>query len=357
MIAKAYKEIDILIGSDLKNNSNLEFRYAEPKKLKDIERFFIEFYVFNNKHVITKMFQDNTLRQCKYIDYDMISMISEVSAYEKSKNKSISAESILNKIEEMINQRKKGWDTYKSHHHYFQETQKDVNNVSNLFIIQSELKPYIGATTIKDSNKDTIKDKDEHNRNPSISISRIEDFDNYYDNEIAKENMNDISNNISIINTRELNKEDDMSILLGFQYIGYDGPVTITKKDSKEKIALHKKKSSISANDRYNKDLENKLLREEQMDNQPEKSEDKEQRELVNPIHTEENKSAVVNDNEYDKIISKELPIEMKKTKSKSKKVSNKEYAVIKNNILAGVSSQKDKEDQIIKGKYDENDQ
>ena len=44
-MVKGYKEIDLLYGSEIKTNTNLDFRYSEPKILQQIEKFLIEFMI------------------------------------------------------------------------------------------------------------------------------------------------------------------------------------------------------------------------------------------------------------------------------------------------------------------------
>ena len=38
-----YREVDLLYGSEIRTNLNLEFRYTQPKVLQHIEKFLIEF--------------------------------------------------------------------------------------------------------------------------------------------------------------------------------------------------------------------------------------------------------------------------------------------------------------------------
>lgn len=88
---KNYKEIDIIYGSDIKNSTNIEFRYTEPKKLKEIEKFFLEFY----SSTINKLdlFYNSGL-DLKYFDNFLILTIDEII----NQNKKISCDSLFNKI-------------------------------------------------------------------------------------------------------------------------------------------------------------------------------------------------------------------------------------------------------------------
>lgn len=73
--AKGYKELDILYGSDVKNNHNLEFRYTEPKKLQEIEKFFIEFFL--SIRTFCDIFYDVN-RELKYFNYKIVKAINDI---------------------------------------------------------------------------------------------------------------------------------------------------------------------------------------------------------------------------------------------------------------------------------------
>jgi hypothetical protein len=79
---KNYKEFDILYGKDLvisgndmKDNTNIEFKYSEPKKLMEIEKFLIEFFISIRPNI--DIFFDPT-REIKYFDYSLISIIEDI---------------------------------------------------------------------------------------------------------------------------------------------------------------------------------------------------------------------------------------------------------------------------------------
>lgn len=75
IINKGYKEIDLLYGSEVKNNTNIDFRYSEPKKLQEIEKFFIEFYISIRD---TSDIFYNINHEIKYFDYSIIKTINEI---------------------------------------------------------------------------------------------------------------------------------------------------------------------------------------------------------------------------------------------------------------------------------------
>ena len=71
-----YKEIDLLFGSLIKGNQNLEFKYGAPKKLKNIEKFFVEFFITCRNGF--DIFRVNTNKKFKYINYYIINLINSV---------------------------------------------------------------------------------------------------------------------------------------------------------------------------------------------------------------------------------------------------------------------------------------
>lgn len=72
---KGYKEIDLFYGSEVKNNNNIEFRYTEPRKLQEIEKFFIEFFISIRNN--TDIYHDVN-HELKYFDYSIITAINEI---------------------------------------------------------------------------------------------------------------------------------------------------------------------------------------------------------------------------------------------------------------------------------------
>jgi hypothetical protein len=94
-VFKNYKEFDILYGknllisgNDMKDNTNIEFKYSEPRKLMEIEKFLVEFFISIRPNI--DIFFDPT-REIKYFDYSLISIIEDIL----SKFKKNSIEQIL----------------------------------------------------------------------------------------------------------------------------------------------------------------------------------------------------------------------------------------------------------------------
>lgn len=195
IIVKAYKEVDILFGADLKSNNSVEFRYSEPKKLKEIEKFFVEFFILSANTGLDKMFQDYCKKHFKYVDIDLINHINELIITEKNRNKFCTTETIYYKITETIEHRKKSWEAYKLQANQ-PEAAKELTNVSDILVIASDLKPLVIG---RESEKDILNNPSMYS---SINFSRIEDNDFYTDNEFKQENSFK-DNNISFIQRKE----------------------------------------------------------------------------------------------------------------------------------------------------------
>ena len=71
-----YKEIDLLFGSFIRDNQNLEFKYGAPKKLQHIEKFFEEFFITCRNGF--DIFKINNNKKFKYVNYQIISIINSV---------------------------------------------------------------------------------------------------------------------------------------------------------------------------------------------------------------------------------------------------------------------------------------
>ena len=91
-ITKGYKEIDLIYGSEIKTNTNLDFRYSEPKILQQIEKFLIELLISIRN---TDAFRDPNLnRELKYFNYAIITAINTVP----SDNGNSTIENLISKI-------------------------------------------------------------------------------------------------------------------------------------------------------------------------------------------------------------------------------------------------------------------
>ena len=89
---KIYKEFDVIYGNDIiKESNHIEYRFNEPKIHKEIEMFFMEFYICSN---ISKDFFYCPKQDLKYFNFDILMIIK--NSFIEAKNNNI--ESIYNLI-------------------------------------------------------------------------------------------------------------------------------------------------------------------------------------------------------------------------------------------------------------------
>ena len=98
-----YREVDLLYGSEIRTNLNLEFRYTQPKVLQHIEKFLIEFLISNRNNEVFRV--NNMNRGLKYFNYNIIIAINSVS---NENEEGITIEMLINdinkKLKEMYNE-------------------------------------------------------------------------------------------------------------------------------------------------------------------------------------------------------------------------------------------------------------
>ena len=80
---KVYKEFDIIYGNDInKENNHIELKFNEPKIHKEIEMFFIEFFISINSSF--DLFYHPKI-DLKYFNFDILMLINNVLSEEKKK--------------------------------------------------------------------------------------------------------------------------------------------------------------------------------------------------------------------------------------------------------------------------------
>ena len=93
---KIYKEFDVIYGNDvIKESNHIEYRFNEPKIHKEIEMFFMEFYISTN---ILNDFFYCPKQDLKYFNFDILMMIK--NSFLETQNKNI--ESIYNVIKNKL---------------------------------------------------------------------------------------------------------------------------------------------------------------------------------------------------------------------------------------------------------------
>ena len=71
-----YKEIDLLFGSFIRENHNIDFKYSAPKKLQYIEKFLEEFYITSRQSDLFRINDAN--KEFKYFNYSIINVINNM---------------------------------------------------------------------------------------------------------------------------------------------------------------------------------------------------------------------------------------------------------------------------------------
>ena len=260
-MVKGYKEIDLLYGSEIKTNTNLDFRYSEPKILQQIEKFLIEFMISIRN---TDVFRDPNLnRELKYFNYSIITAINTVP----SDNGNSTIENLISKIniklKEMYISMKNNYNNvnFNNYNRTLTVNSKiftDQDGVDNLLMIKKEdilndmfnqnddnaLRTYITkkpAPCIDNDNEESLSDL-------TITLSKFE---------LAKDN------NVTIMQSRDVSVIPDIkkkgTLIKKEPNINLDKLLDMTstgndfyppKEDKKEKTTLS---NSPSANGTMNK--------------------------------------------------------------------------------------------------------
>ena len=93
---KIYKEFDVIYGNDvIKESNHIEYRFNEPKIHKEIEMFFMEFYISTN---VSYNFFYCPRQDLKYFNFDILMIIKNV--FNETQNNNI--ESIYNIIKNKL---------------------------------------------------------------------------------------------------------------------------------------------------------------------------------------------------------------------------------------------------------------
>jgi hypothetical protein len=189
IISKFYKEIDILYGTEIKNNPNIEFRYIEPTKLQEIERFFFEFYVAKASSI--ELFYDLN-HEIKYFDYSLMNKISEIMI----NNKSVAKEGIFTKINSYL------YDAFmKSKFHNQVDKPKTLNNPFFFMLLPQE---QVIAEYFRSQEGKGTKGYDRAGLDMTLNLSKVEEM-KYTDGNILfiKDGSFDVTNKVSFLSKEE----------------------------------------------------------------------------------------------------------------------------------------------------------
>lgn len=149
-----YKEIDLLFGSYIRNNQNLEFKYGAPKKLQHVEKFFEDFFITSRSGY--DIFRVNSNNKFKYVNYSIINIINSVPVSNNVKVEQI-YENINKKLEEEYNiMKNKKSNNEDDNEEETNKNEEEDNSVNNIFILNKETIYNEILNNNKDKNKNNI---------------------------------------------------------------------------------------------------------------------------------------------------------------------------------------------------------
>ena len=232
-----YKEIDLLFGSDIKDNQHLEFKYGAPKKLQHIEKFFEEFFI--TSRIGFDIFRINSnIKKFKYVNYYIIDIINSIPVsdnvdieklfsdinkrLEEEYNSDLNSKREKEKLKEEINNKNNEQNNEDNENYNVSnndnENYDEENSYDNIFLlnkeeIYSELlninnkESYLKINIIKNGKKKLNKKQFSNVFSDSIGKSLISEDDKKEEkiidnNKTFKNNFikNDINSNINIDN-------------------------------------------------------------------------------------------------------------------------------------------------------------
>ena len=231
-----YREVDLLYGSEIRTNLNLEFRYTQPKVLQHIEKFLIEFLISNRNNEVFRV--NNMNRGLKYFNYNIIIAINSVS---NENEEGITIERLINDINkklkemyvEQVNNNQYGRTISMNSRLY-----TDFEKFENELMIKKEdiLNGLFGNNNMKNNYLSTEKKNNNNNKERKLGKYDLKNFN--YNN-----NNNEIENISASLN---LNYEKDE--LTSFE--------NVTIKQSREVSEIQPKKNENKSNKLFKNEKE-----------------------------------------------------------------------------------------------------
>lgn len=165
-IIKTYKEIDILYGTEIKDHPDIEFKYVEPKKLIEIESFFIELYMcfytnsdlFYHKNPKINFFNDP--------------LMWKINEFVNSNVKNFQIETLYNKLNNYLHEFHMKTKNITQQQQKFSKEVKGSSTSSNVFCFNID-------EIVKEFFKDIDKKLNTSRLDATINLSKIDDI--YYD--------------------------------------------------------------------------------------------------------------------------------------------------------------------------------
>ena len=274
-----YKEVDLLFGSFIRENPDLEFKYGAPKKLNYIEKFIQEFFITNRSdNGIFRL--NNSDKKYKYVNYSAINIINscQISSVDNIDDifKDFNEKLKENYVEEKVDEKKSNNDS---------ET-KDLDKLFELKnkSLYSDIFDDFKNINMKNKMNGNIKGENEELISNDDSIKEN-------NNNLNKGKDKDINENLNINNMMNLNSERK-------NLIDNDTLSLFNSKDDiniKNNISKLKFESSMISEIKKDQKYEIKIMNNQEQEN---KEETKREKEKENTQEKISDKSSI-NEKEY----------------------------------------------------------
>ena len=266
-----YKEVDLLFGSFIRENPDLEFKYGAPKKLTYIEKFIQEFFITNRSdNGIFRL--NNSDKKYKYVNYSAINIINscQISSVDNIDDifKDFNEKLKENYVEEKMDEKKNNNDS---------ET-KDLDKLFELKnkSLYSDIFDDFKNINMKNKMNGNIKGENEELISNDDSIKES-------NNNLNKGKDKDINENLNINNMMNLNSErknlidnDTLSLFNSKDDVNIRNDISKLKFESSMISEIKKdQKYEIKIMDNQEQENKEETKREKDKENTQEKISDK----------------------------------------------------------------------------------
>lgn len=243
-----FKEVDLLFGSFIKENPNLEFKYGAPKKLIYIEKFIEEFFITNRKDIgVFRL--NNANKSYKYVNYSVIKIINSCHISSNAMiddifndfNKKLKEEFIIEKSEDKEN-----------------KSENETKSIDNILELNNES---LYNEIFEDSQNKNSKLSNGKASDNKVLISKID-----LEDSSLKNNNNNINENLNINDI--INSNSERKVLID--------NITSSFNESKDEYKIKKDKlifeNSKLSNVKMNEKFVLKIVNKQEQKNKKENS-------------------------------------------------------------------------------------
>jgi len=243
-----FKEVDLLFGSFIKENPNLEFKYGAPKKLIYIEKFIEEFFITNRKDIgVFRL--NNANKSYKYVNYSVIKIINSCHISSNAMiddifndfNKKLKEEFIIEKSEDKEN-----------------KSENETKSIDNILELNNES---LYNEIFEDSQNKNSKLSNGKASDNKVLISKID-----LEDSSLKNNNNNINDNLNVNDI--INSNSERKVLID--------NITSSFNESKDEYKIKKDKlifeNSKLSNVKMNEKFVLKIVNKQEQKNKKENS-------------------------------------------------------------------------------------